>query len=284
MQAWCLTLTPEALQGALPARYRVERDIGRGGMATVFLARDLVHDRPVAIKVLHPEYARVVGPERFHREIAMLTRLHHSNILSLLDSGQAGALPFYVMPHAGGGSLRATLDRAGALSLADALAITREVAAAIDYAHGQNVIHRDIKPENIVFERNHALVCDFGIARAIETAGGEEFSSSGLIVGTPTYMSPEQAGGAPEIGIRCDIYALGCVVYEMLAGEPPFIGPTVQAVLARHVGEPPRSLLVVRPDLPRHVEAAVHAALAKRPEQRPARGAELVTWLAGIVG
>jgi serine/threonine protein kinase len=275
------TFTPDVLRCALPERYRVTGDIGRCGMATVFLASDLEHDRSVAIKVLHPAYARVVGRERFHREIALLTRLHHSNILPLLDSGEAGELPYYVMPHASGGSLRAVVERSGPLSLADVLAITRDVAAAIDYAHAQHVIHRDIKPENIVFEQGHALVCDFGIARAIETAGGEGLSSSGLIVGTPTYMSPEQAGGARDVGVACDIYALGCVVYEMLVGEPPFTGATVQAILARHVAERPPSLRVVRPDVPRHIEEAVHAALAKRPEDRPPSGAALELWLMG---
>jgi serine/threonine protein kinase len=267
----------ERLRAALAERYAIEREVGRGGMAAVFLATDRRAAGRVAIKVLLPAFARVMGPERFHREIATLLGLSHANILPLLASGQAGPLPYYVMPYAEGGSLRNHLDES--LPFTHVVAVTRDVAAALDYAHEQNIVHRDIKPENVVFDAGRALVCDFGVARAIIRAGGEELSSSGLVVGTPAYMSPEQASGEQELGPASDLYALGCVVYEMLVGEPPFTGPTVQAVLARQVHERPRSLRVVRPDLPPHVERAVQTALAKRPEDRPQSGAEFVSLL-----
>jgi len=267
------------IEGALPERYAVERELGRGGTARVYLATDRTTGRRVAIKILLPDYARVVGAQRFHREIALLGGLHHPNILPLLDSGQAGALPFYVMPYATGESLRDRLERTPQFSLADTIAVARGVAAALDYAHGRNVVHRDIKPENILFEGARPLVCDFGVARAIVEAGGEALSSSGLIVGTPDYMSPEQAGGARLIDARSDLYGFGCVVYEMLVGEPPFTGATLQAVLARHVAERPRSLRIVRPDLAGSVEAAVFAALAKAPADRPESATALVARL-----
>ena len=266
-----------ALEAALGERYTVERQIARGSMAVVFLGDQRDTRARVAIKVLRPEFARVVGAERFHREISMLGKLHHPHILQLLDSGQAGSLPYYLMPYAAGGSLQ---SRVGVpLPLAEVISVAREVAAALDYAHEQNIVHRDIKPENVVFDGGRALVCDFGVARAIIRASGEELSSSGLVVGTPAYMSPEQASGQRDLGPESDLYALGCVVFEMLVGEPPFTGPTVPAILARHVAGQPRSLRVVRPDLPARVEAAVRAALAKRPEDRPRTGTEFVAGL-----
>lgn len=266
-----------ALEAALGERYSVERQVARGAMAVVFLAVERDAGARVAIKVLLPEFARAVGAERFHREIAMLEKLHHRNILPLLESGQAGSLPYYLMPYAAGGSLH---SRVGApLPLAEVVSVARDVAAALDYAHDQNIVHRDIKPENVVFDGGRALVCDFGVARAIIRASSEEFSSSGLVVGTPAYMSPEQASGAHDLGPASDLYALGCVAYEMLVGEPPFTGPTVAAVLARQVAERPRSPRVVRPDLPPHVEEALCAALAKHPEDRPRTGAEFVARL-----
>src|SRR5574341_2438029 len=234
------------LQSAVAGRYEVVREIGRGGMAAVFLARAHAAGEAVAIKVLRPEFARVVGVERFLREIVLHRRLRHAHILPLLDTGHAGALPFYVMPFAAGDSLQRRLERAGPLPLAEALAITTAVAAALDYAHAQNIVHRDIKPANILFDGTRPTVSDFGVARAVVAAGGDALSTSGLLVGTPEYMSPEQADGGRALDGRSDLYGLGCVVYEMLAGGPPFTGPSVQAILARHLREPPPSLRSVR--------------------------------------
>jgi len=264
-----------SVRAALAARYVVQRKLGGGGMATVFLAEDRRTHGPVAIKVLHPEFAVALGPGRFAREIRILAALSHPNILPVLDSDQAGTHLYYVMPYAPGETLAALIAREGSLPLERVVAITRDVAAALDYAHARQVIHRDIKPENILLEPERAVLCDFGVARAVVDSVGEDSSSSGLIVGTPAYMSPEQARGVGIDG-RSDIYALGCVVYEMLTGEPPFSGPTPQAIQARHLHEAPRSLRVVRPDLPQRVESAVLAALAKRPQDRPRSGAGLV--------
>jgi len=222
-----------------------------------------------------------VGAERFHREIRFLQTLDHPNILPLLTSEQIGGFLLYVMPFARGGSLSMMLRERAYLPLDESLDVTRDVAAALDYAHGQNIIHRDIKPGNILFRDGDALLCDFGVARAIVEAGGEHLSSSGLIIGTPSYMSPEQASGKSQLDGRSDVYSLGCVVYEMLVGEPPFTGRSAQAVMARHVGEQPPKLRVVRPELPQHAEDAVLAALAKKPEERPRSAGELVGRMAG---
>ena len=265
------------LQAAVAGRYTVEREIARGGMATVVLARRLNDGAPVAIKLLRPEFARVVGAERFHRETALLRTLDHPNILPLLETGQAGALPFYVMPFADGGSLRDRLTRTPHLPVDEVRSIVAAVTAALDYAHAHNIVHRDIKPDNVLFRGDRTVVSDFGIARAIVRAGGERLSSSGLTPGTPQYMSPEQVNRVEDLDGRSDIYSLGCMVYEMLAGEPPFRGATVQAILARHVGDPPPGLRVVRPELPESLAAAVRTALAKRPADRPATGAEFLT-------
>ncbi len=270
------------LQAAVAKRYTLEREIGRGGWAVVFLARRSDSSEPVAVKVLRPEYARFIGAERFHREIAVLATMQHPNVLPLVESGQAGALPYYVMPYAEGQSLRDRLAATPQQALADVIDVTRGIAAALDYAHAHNIVHRDIKPDNVLFLGGRPVVADFGIARAIVQAGGEDLSSSGLIPGTPEYMSPEQARGARDLDGRSDLYALGCVVYEMLAGEPPFRAATAQALLARHAHDPPRSLRVVRPDVPEAVEAAVQAALAKRPEERPGSGAELLARLVAV--
>jgi eukaryotic-like serine/threonine-protein kinase len=264
------------LRQALSGRYRVEREIGRGGMAAVFLAEALDERRQVAIKVLRPEVACFLGPDRFHREIEILRRLRHSRIVPVLDSNEAGALLFLVMPYVAGENLRARVDRESQLSLPAVLSIARDLATAIDYAHGENVLHRDIKPENVLLEEGRALVCDFGLARAIDRSALEPLSSTGLVIGTPAYMSPEQAMADAALGPGCDIYALGCVVYEMLTGELPFTGPTSQAVILRHLGDPPRSMRAVRPDLPARVEDAVFAALAKTPAERPGSGADLL--------
>jgi serine/threonine-protein kinase len=265
-----------SVRAALARRYVVERQVGRGAMATVFLAEDRETQGPVAIKVLHPEFTVALGPGRFAREIRILAGLHHPNILPLLDSDQAGSHLYYVMPFAAGETLGGRIKREGRLPLDSVLAITGDVAAGLDYAHARHVIHRDIKPDNILFESGRAVLCDFGVARAVMESAGEGFSSSGLVVGTPAYMSPEQAMGHADVDHRTDIYSLGCVVYEMLVGEKVFSGPTTQAVLARHLHEAPKSLRLVRPELPAAIEGAVQAALAKHPEDRPASGADFL--------
>jgi eukaryotic-like serine/threonine-protein kinase len=272
---------PPNLTQALGERYRLLREIGRGGMATVYLAEDRLGGDPVAVKVLRPELAMSLGSTRFHREIEIATRLRHPNILPLLGSGEVGAFLYYSMPYVAGDSLQALLERQGRLPLARVLAIAGDIAGALDYAHAHNVVHRDIKPPNVLLEGDRAMVCDFGVARAIIRASTDQSSSSGLVFGTVAYMSPEQATGRGEIDARSDIYAMGCVVYEMLTGEPAFSGPTPQAIIARHLSEPPRSIRTVRPEVPQEMEAAVLAALAKEPEARPRTGAELMALLAG---
>ena len=254
------------LAAALGDRYRVERELGRGGMAVVFLAEDLKHHRRVAIKLLKPELSVVLGGERFLREIAIAATLQHPHILPLHDSGQAGDLLYYVMPFVEGESLRQRLAREPQLPLDAALQITREVGSALQYAHEHGVIHRDIKPENIMLSAGQAVVADFGIARAMDAAGAEQLTRSGMVVGTPQYMSPEQAGG-PVDG-RTDQYSLACTLYEMLIGEPPFTGPTFHAILARHSLEPVPSLRVVRQTVPPAVEGAIMQAMAKLPADR----------------
>ena len=248
-------------------------------MATVYFAEDRKHHRRVAIKVLKPELAATLGPERFLREIEIAAGLNHPHILPLHDSGEAGGLLYYAMPFVEGESLRDRLDREGPLPIEEALRIAREVADALGHAHGHGVVHRDIKPENILLSGGHALVADFGIARAITAAGGEKLTATGIAVGTPGYMSPEQAGGKDPIDGRADLYALACVLYEMLAGEPPFTGPTPQAVLARHMQERPPSLRVVRPTLPAGVQNAIETALAKVPADRFPTAAQFVAAL-----
>src|SRR5438093_321942 len=218
----------DKLRTALNDRYRIEREIGAGGMATVYLAHDLRHDRPVAIKVLHPELAAALGAERFLSEIKTTAKLQHPHILPLLDSGEADGLLFYVMPYVSGETLRTRLEREKQLPIADALRIAREAADALGAAHGLGIVHRDIKPENILLQGGHALVADFGIALAVQQAGGHRMTQTGLSLGTPQYMSPEQAMGERAIDARADIYALGAVTYEMLVGEPPFTGPSTQ--------------------------------------------------------
>src|SRR4026209_36120 len=221
------------LSAALADRYRIEREVGAGGMATVYLAQDLKHDRKVAIKVLRPELAAVIGAERFLREIKTIANLQHPHILGLIDSGEVNGTAYYVMPFVEGESLRDRLAREKMLPVGDAMRIATEVASALDYAHRHGVIHRDIKPENILLHDGSALVADFGIALAASKAGGTSITENGMSVGTPHYMSPEQAMGEREITARSDIYALGAVTYEMLIGEPPFSGPTPPAIV-RH--------------------------------------------------
>ena len=260
--------TLDRLATALSDRYRLDRELGQGGMATVYLAHDLKHDRDVAIKVLHPDLGAALGGERFLSEIRTTARLQHPHILPLLDSGDADGLLYYVMPLVTGETLRARLERERQLPIADAVRIAREVASALDYAHRQNVIHRDIKPENILLHDGSALVADFGIALAVQSAGGQRMTQTGLSLGTPQYMSPEQAMGERTIDARSDIYALGAVTYEMLAGDAPFVGSSVQAIVAKVLSEKPTSLHRLRDTVPPYVEHAVFTALAKLPADR----------------
>ncbi len=264
----------DRLQTSLADRYAIEREIGRGGMATVFRARDLKHDRPVALKVLHPELAATLGPERFLREIKVAARLNHPHIVPLHDSGQAGEFLYYVMPYVDGESLRDRVNREKQLPVEEALEVARDVAAALDYAHRQQVVHRDIKPENVMLHEGEAMVTDFGIAKAISAAGGENLTQTGVAVGTPAYMSPEQAAGEAEPDGRSDIYSLGCVLYELLAGATPFTGPTAQAVITKRFTESVPSVRAARPTVPEAVEQAVTKALAKVPADRFATAAQ----------
>jgi eukaryotic-like serine/threonine-protein kinase len=260
--------TADRLTTALADRYRIDRELGAGGMATVYLAHDLRHDRDVAIKVLHPDLGASVGSERFLSEIRTTARLQHPHILPLLDSGAADGLLCYVMPLVVGETLRARLEREKQLPIADAVRIAREVASALDYAHRQNVIHRDIKPENILLHDGQVIVADFGIALAVQSAGGARMTQTGLSLGTPKYMSPEQAMGERTIDARSDIYALGAVTYEMLSGDAPFTGGSVQAIVAKVLSEKPTSLRTLRDTVPPHVEVAVFTALSKLPADR----------------
>ena len=257
----------EQLTAALGDRYRVERELGHGGMAVVFLAEDLKHRRRVAIKLLKPDLSAVLGSERFLREIEIAATLQHPHILPLFDSGEAGGLLYYVMPFAEGESLRQRLAREQQLPLDAALQITREVGSALQYAHEHGVIHRDIKPENVVLSGGQAVVADFGIARALHAASPEQLTLTGMVVGTPQYMSPEQAAGAAVDG-RSDQYSLACTLYEMLCGQPPFTGTSSQAIIARHSLEPVPSLRVVRQTVPHAVEGAIMKAMAKVPADR----------------
>jgi len=269
----------ERLQEALRHRYTLERELGRGGMAVVYLARDLRHDRLVALKVLLPSLAQSLGGERFLREIRTAARLQHPHVLSVHDSGDADGQLWFTMPYVEGETLRRRLEREGQLSLPDALRIAREVADGLDYAHRQGIIHRDVKPENILLSEGHALVADFGISRGLagdET--GEALTATGMSVGTPHYMSPEQATGQ-RVDARTDVYALGAVLYEMLAGEPPFTGPTPQAVIAKRFHTDAVPLRAVRPSVPEPVERAVARALARVPTDRFASTAELAAGL-----
>ena len=271
----------EKVQAAIAGRYDVERLLTRGGMSVVFKGRAKSDGRDVAIKVFRPEFSITLLRDRFHQEVEILRDLAHPNILPLIESGEGDHLVFYVMPFAHGGSLFDRVQRERRLSLDVTLAITRAVAAALDYAHAHQVIHRDVKPENVVFDEGNTMLCDFGVARALVRAGGERISTSGLIVGTPHYMSPEQAAGRMDIDHRSDIYSLACLVYEMLIGEPPFSGRNQQAIRSKHIGERPPSLRVVRPELPQQVEDAVMRGLAKVPEERWGSAVELVEGLGG---
>ncbi len=277
--------TIDHLARLLADRYQIERELGRGGMAVVYLAHDIRHDRKVAVKVLYDELAAALGVERFLAEIRVTANLQHPHILPLLDSGllgeaaATGAIPFYVMPYVAGDSLRRRLERERQLPIADALTIAKGVAAALAYAHRQGVIHRDIKPENILLQDGQPIVTDFGIALAVTAAAGERFTQTGLSLGTPRYMSPEQAMGERTLDARTDIYALGVVTYEMLAGETPFTGPNAPAVIARVLTEKPPSLTALRDTVPPHVESAVQQALQKLPADRFGSAAEFASAL-----
>jgi serine/threonine-protein kinase len=269
------------LQAHLGERLRLRAEIARGGMGRVYRAEDTALGTEVAIKVLRPEIAASIGHDRFLREIRILGRLHHPNILPLLDSREADGILYFVMPYVAGSSLQRRLARAGPLPVADVASIARDIAAALDHAHEQDVIHRDIKPGNVLLDDDRALVCDFGVARAVELAGGEALAaSSGFAIGTPAYMSPEQATGG-RIDRRCDVYGLGCVLYEMLTGEPPFGGPSAQAVLARSLSGEIRPIRTVRPDVSAAAEAAIRSALASDPDRRPGTAGDLVRRLSG---
>ncbi len=267
--------TLSRLSVALSGRYVVERELGSGGMATVFLAQDVKHDREVAIKVLHPDLAASLGAERFEREIRLAARLQHPHILGLYDSGAENGLLYYVMPFVKGESLRDRLAREGMLPVEDAIRITLEVCGALGYAHEHGIVHRDIKPENILLSGDHALVADFGIARAVGEAGsgGQKLTQTGMSLGTPVYMAPEQATGE-AVGPTADLYSLGCVLYEMLAGEPPFTGTTPMAIMKRHLMEQVPSVRIVRDSVPEEVEQVIFAALGKNPVDRPQSAAQ----------
>jgi hypothetical protein len=258
----------DRLQTTLSGRYAIERELARGGMAIVYLARDVPRNRHVALKVLRPELVAQIGAERFLREIQIEASLQHPHILPLYDSGIADGLPFYTMPYVDGGTLRQRLERETQLPLGQVVRIMQQVATGLSYAHRHGFVHRDVKPENIMFEDGHALVADFGVARALTEAADERLTESGVAIGTPPYMSPEQAAGSERIDARSDVYSLGCVVYEMLCGDPPFTGPTPQAVMARQISERPPSLSIVRPEIPQALEEVVEHALAKTPADR----------------
>ena len=294
----------DRLESALANRYAIDRALGSGGMATVYLAEDLKHRRMVAIKVFKPELAAALGSERFLREVEITASLNHPHILPLLDSGRAvgrsagpvvhpspeqpiapppdyqTAFLYYVMPYVEGETLRERMKREGQLPIDDSLQIAREIAAALTYAHSHDVIHRDVKPENVLLSAGEAVVADFGIARAISRAGGDDMTETGISVGTPVYMSPEQASGAREVDARSDLYSLGCVLYEMLSGEPPFSGSTPQAIMARHSVDPVPPLRTVRETVPEAVEAAIMRALAKVPADRFATAQQFAEALA----
>jgi serine/threonine-protein kinase len=275
--------TTEQLNAALAGRYVIERRVGEGGMATVYLARDVKHNRRVALKLLKPDLGAIVGVERFLSEIEVTANLQHPNLLPLFDSGVADGLLFYVMPFVEGESLRARLDREKQLPIDDAIQIATAVASALDYAHRRGVIHRDLKPENILIHEGQPLVADFGIALALANAGGSRITQTGLSLGTPQYMSPEQATGDRAIDARTDVYSLGAVTYEMLAGEPPHTGSTSQAIIARVLTEKPRSVRATRPNVSSQVEFAVERALEKLPADRFATAREFADALSGKI-
>src|SRR6476619_2749998 len=252
----------DRLRETLAGTYAIDRELGKGGMATVYLAQDIKHDRVVALKVLHPDLPVALGPDRFLREIRLAARLNHPHILPLFDSGDADGLLYYVMPYVEGESLRERLDREQQLPIEEAVHHGRAIASALDYAHRQNIVHRDIKPENVMLYEGEAMVMDFGIAKAVSAAGSETLTQTGMMVGTPAYVSPEQAAGETNLDGKSDQYSLACVIYEMLSGERPFSGATPQAVMAKRFSEMPKSLRTIRSSIPESVERAVTKAMA----------------------
>ncbi len=277
-----MTEHSDRLRSALADRYAIQEELGSGGMAVVYLAGDLRHDRQVAVKVLRPELAAAMGSDRFLREIRVTAGLAHPHILPLHDSGEAEGFLYYVMPYVAGESLRGRLERETQLPVDEALRITQQVASALDFAHRQEVIHRDIKPENILLHEGEAMVADFGIALAVSAAGGERLTETGLSLGTPEYMSPEQALGEGEPDARSDIYSLACVLYEMLVGEPPYTGPTAMAVLAKRLSDPVPSARRLRAAIPEPVDAALVRALAKERVDRFGSAGEFAAALVAV--
>ena len=259
----------EHLNSAFGGRYEVERELGVGGMATVYLARDVKHDRHVAIKVMRADVSTSLGPERFLREIHIIARLQHPHILGLIDSGEADGILYYVMPYVQGESLRTRLAREGELPITEAVWILREIADALAHAHALQIIHRDIKPENVLFSSRHAQVADFGIARAVtEAAAAGPITATGIVVGSPAYMAPEQAASDPMMDHRADIYAFGVLAYEVLTGVPLFSAPSAVQLVAAHISRPPEPLTRHRPGIPEALEETVLKCLAKRPADR----------------
>ena len=275
-----MTDVSNRLSAALADRYHIERELGVGGMATVYLARDLKHDRDVALKVLRPDLAQSLGSERFVREIRLAARLTHPHILPLYDSGEADGFLYYVMPLIEGESLRDRITKTKQLAIDEAVQVARDIADALDYAHRHDVVHRDIKPENILLHDGHAVVADFGIGKAVTAAaGGETITETGVTIGTPAYMSPEQAAGDASVDGRSDLYSLGCLMYEALTGEPPFTGPTAQAIIAKRFSVTPPQVTVSRHAVPEWVSRAIAKLLAREPADRYATGAELLAVL-----
>jgi serine/threonine-protein kinase len=270
----------EMVQSTLADRFEVERRIGRGGMAAVFLARRLSDGETVAVKVFDPLFQATKWATRFRNEITVLKSLDHPNIQPLLETGRAGNLFYYEMPYADGGSLDRRIAQRRTFGFEETIEITTPIAAALDYAHDRNVLHRDVKPGNILFHEELPLLCDFGIARAIQRAGGDQLTSLGVRIGSPPYMSPEQARADQDLDGRSDVYALACVAFELLVGEPPFTGLD-RNVIAKHIGEPPPQVLITRPDLPAHVDDAVHRGLAKQPDEQPPTAKDFASQLAG---
>nr|MDP9177508.1 serine/threonine protein kinase [Gemmatimonadota bacterium] len=244
----------ERLRGAVSQNYTIDRELGRGGMATVYLAQDVKHERMVALKVLHPELAASLGPDRFLREIKVAARLNHPHILGLHDSGEAEGFLYYVMPYVEGESLRERLDREHQLPIDEAVHHARSIASALDYAHRQQIVHRDMKPENVMLYEGEAMVMDFGIAKAVSLAGHDTLTQTGMMVGTPAYVSPEQAAGETNLDGRSDQYSLACMLYEMLSGERAFSGPTAQAVMAKRFTDTVKPLRSLRGNIPEPVE------------------------------
>ena len=274
----------DRLNEALGDRYRLEEEIGRGGMAIVYRARDVRHERDVALKVLLPEVAAAVGPDRFLREVELAAGLTHPSILPVFDSGQVDDLLYYVMPYVDGETVQDRIDRDGPLPLPEALEIVREVADGLDFAHRQGVVHRDVKPGNVLLTEGHSYIADFGVALPIGPEAEEHLTRTGLAIGTPAYMSPEQASGERTIDGRSDVYSLGCVLYEMLSGSLPFEGPTPQSILVRRLTEDPAPIRTLRRDVPPNIEQTLARAMARDPEERFATAADFRDALAPDVG